>query len=393
MCGASALADVSLRPFGTGQSPATLPRRKSFLNMASLPSATDTPAETRWSPSCARVLARTGAAHDRPSLLPADTGNSAQEHLARDGRRHDRRVAALQGTARTLDLTPYLGETGAVVVSKDIRAAMGSFSVTLGDDLAPGQLEALYGVIEPMDVIEIRMARDVSKYAGAFEKHSPIMMRGFVQDVRRQQSMTDSGPRRAVTITGGDYGLILNIVRYALYPGWTPEATLLSAFQFFTSYGIGADGSQTLAQFVETVNDKVITPFLKGMQSAGAGGSTPQTITKGPDGLEEVTVTAPSSGGSSPVVTLTTQALVRGGFLSTLGLNQWPGGTIYGCLAHFGDVGPWNELFVQAGPYLIYRPVPFKDVSGKFINAPFTGRRGEGFKRNSHSSANAHRHR
>ena len=42
------------------------------------------------------------------------------------------------------------------------------------DDLAPRQLEPLYGVIEPMDVVEIRMARDVSKYAGAFDKHTPI---------------------------------------------------------------------------------------------------------------------------------------------------------------------------------------------------------------------------
>jgi hypothetical protein len=224
-----------------------------------------------------------------------------------------------QGTARTIDLTPYLGETGAVVVSKNIRDAMGSWSVTLADDLAPGQLESLYGVIEPMDVVEIRMARDVSKYAGAFEKHMPIMMRGFVNEVRRSQQMTDSGPRRTVTITGGDYGLILNTIRYALYPGWVPDATLLSAFSFFLTYGIGADGTQTPAQFVETINDKVITPFLEGMRAAG-------------------------DGSSSPVKTLTAQALVQGGFLSPLGLNQWPGGTIYACLAHFGDVGPWNEV-------------------------------------------------
>jgi hypothetical protein len=256
-----------------------------------------------------------------------------------------------QGTARTLDLTPYLGETGAVTVSKNVRDAMGSWSVTLADDLAPGQLESLYGVIEPMDVVEIRMARDVSKYAGAFEKHMPIMMRGFVTRVSRAQSMTDSGPRRTVTITGGDYGKILNIIRYALYPGYTPEAALLSAFQFFTTYGISSDATRSPAQFVETVNDKVITPFLQNMQAAG------------------------STGGSSPVVTLTAQALVQGGFLSPIGLNRWPGGTIYSCLAHFGDVGPWSELFVQdfeSGPYLIYRPVPFKDVSGQFINAPFT---------------------
>jgi hypothetical protein len=151
-------------------------------------------------------------------------------------------------------------------------------------------------VIEPLAVVEIRLARDVSKYAGAFEKHMPVAIRGFVQDVRRSQQMTDSGPRRTVTITGGDYGLILNTIRYALYPGYTPDATLLSAFQFFTTYGLGSDGTQTPAQFVETINDKVIGPFLQGMQGAG--------------------------GGSSPVLTMTVQALVQGGFLSPMGLQS-----------------------------------------------------------------------
>jgi hypothetical protein len=177
----------------------------------------------------------------------------------------------------------------------------------------------------------------------------PIVMRGFVTRVSRSQRMTESGPQRVVSITGGDYGKILNIIRYAPYSGYTPEAALLSAFQFFTTYGINADATRTPAQFAETVNDKIVTPFLQNMQAAG-------------------------DGSSSPAQTLTVQALVQGGFLSPVGLNRWPGGTIYSLLAHFGDVGPWNELFVQdfeIGPYLIYRPVPSKDVSGQFINAPF----------------------
>jgi hypothetical protein len=146
-----------------------------------------------------------------------------------------------QGTTRTIDLTPYLGETGSVTVQKSIRESQGNWSVTLADNFAPGEFESLYGVIEPMDVIEIRMARDVSKYAGAFQKHMPIIMRGFVNEVRRSMQMTDSGPRRAVTIAGGDCGLILNTIRYALFPGYTPDAALLSAFPFFATYGLGAN--------------------------------------------------------------------------------------------------------------------------------------------------------
>ena len=58
-----------------------------------------------------------------------------------------------QGTARQIDLTPYLGDTGSVVVSKSVRQPAGMFSMTLADNLAPGEMESLYGIIEPMDVV------------------------------------------------------------------------------------------------------------------------------------------------------------------------------------------------------------------------------------------------
>jgi hypothetical protein len=43
-------------------------------------------------------------------------------------------------------------------------------------------------------------------------------------------------------------------------------------------------------------------------------------------------------------------------------------------LHYYGDVGPWNELFIEDredGPYLVYRPNPFKDPTGNFIQEPF----------------------
>jgi hypothetical protein len=99
------------------------------------------------------------------------------------------------GTSRNIDLTPYLGEEGSVVTQKSVRAPAGMFSITLADKLTSGEHESLYGVIEPMDVIEIRMARDTSKYvSGGYAQNMPLMMRGFVTDIARSEEMTGDGP-------------------------------------------------------------------------------------------------------------------------------------------------------------------------------------------------------
>ncbi len=69
-----------------------------------------------------------------------------------------------------------------------------------------------------------------------------------------------------------------------------------------------------------------------------------------------------------------TDAIVQDGQISPFGTNEWPGGTVYDLLAYYGDVGPWNELFIEDqedAPHLIYRPNPFKDTSGNYIQPPY----------------------
>lgn len=260
------------------------------------------------------------------------------------------------GAAREIDLTPYLGEFGGVVTSKSIREAAGSFSITLADQMTPREQESLYGLIEPMDVVEIRFARDPARYHGSLDAGMPMVMRGFVTEPRRTTAMTERGPQRAVTILGHDYGKILQMMQIAYLPNYVLGQNLLTYFKFFMNYN-GAKGQlnfKDASVFVAEIVSEIINPFIADMRRTATGNGVAQGI--------------------SPVMDLGVDASVQKGVVSPYGTNTWPGGTIYDMLTYFGDVGPWNELFIddrEDGPYLVYRPVPFKDVSGNYIQEPY----------------------
>jgi hypothetical protein len=263
-----------------------------------------------------------------------------------------------KGTRRIIDLTPYLGDSGSVVTRKSVREIEGMFSITLADNFAPGELESLYGVIEPMDVVEIRMAHDPSKYAGAFPQHLPIIMRGFVADIERNEEMQDGRPQRSVTIYGQDYGKILDLSQIAYLPNQVIGQLLLTTFKFFINYGVASDPDQDASAFVTAVIDKVVNPLLADMRSAAEANGVAQGI--------------------SPILDLKVDAKVIGGLISPFGVNAWPGGRISDLLTFYGDVGPWNELYVEDredGPYLVYRPTPYKDATGDFIQEPYASDR------------------
>ncbi len=258
------------------------------------------------------------------------------------------------GTQRVIDLTPFIGENGRVVVRKSVRAPAGMFSVTLADKMPSFEAESLYALIEPMDVIEIRMALDTSVYARAgYEKSMPLMMRGFVTEIGREEAMVgghDARPSRSIVISGQDYGKILTMMQIAYLPNMVTGQNLTTAFKFFLNYTGDMPIFQDASSFVEGIVSSVINPFIGEMWSAAAS--------------------QPVSGGSSPVLGFQVDATVQNGIVSAVGTNAWPGGTVYTLLSYFGDVGPWNELFVEDredAPYIVYRPNPFKDASGNFI--------------------------
>src|SRR5215469_8951696 len=77
-----------------------------------------------------------------------------------------------QGAQRSYDLTPYFGEAGSVRTSKSVRDPAGGFSLTFADKPFIGEyngkqtFESMYGLIEPMDFIEIRFRHNTSTSSG-----------------------------------------------------------------------------------------------------------------------------------------------------------------------------------------------------------------------------------
>lgn len=135
----------------------------------------------------------------------------------------------MQGGGAPWDITPHLGDGSEINVSKSVSSPMGSFVITVPDQpyrVDPergGAADTLYGLLEPMDEIEIRLARRPSRYPG---QNLPLLMRGFIRSVRRAESMGGDGkPRRVTVIQGNDYG-------------WLFEMTQLPPLVFL-NYGLG----------------------------------------------------------------------------------------------------------------------------------------------------------
>lgn len=266
-----------------------------------------------------------------------------------------------KGAKREIDLTPYLGQGGGVVVRRSVREPAGMWSVTLTDKMSQEALDSLYGVIEPMDVVEIRMARDTSIYAGGHERSMPIMMYGFVTRVQRDQSMTERGPQRQITISGQDYGKVLQMMRVEYRFGYIIGQNLITALKLAVNYGVEAKTYEDAAEFIVEVMDKVIN-----------------TGTAQSPGFLSLLRDTAAPGVASPVQNIGVIATKGNGAVLPFGAQDWSGGAIYDLLKMFGDVGPWNEMFIEdreagggraAGPYLIYRPTPFRNLKGEAIQS------------------------
>jgi hypothetical protein len=256
--------------------------------------------------------------------------------------------------SQSIDLTPYIGEHNGVRVSKSVREPAGSFSVTLTDELfyagKTSYGDSLYGLIEPMDSIEIRMTGNAYKQsANGSTANPPMMMRGFVSRVRKVETMGANGqPQRNIVVSGQDYGKILQILQVFYMPGAPTDANYMTSFPFFSTFGLGSN-IQSASTFFQQVFDKVVNPYIANMR-------------KYPSGAQS----------QSPLLPISTDIIVDAGQVSPFGTGGWRGGTIYNLLTSNGDIGPWNEFFVEDredGPYAVYRPNPFYDINGTPIFA------------------------
>lgn len=234
-----------------------------------------------------------------------------------------------------IDLRPFLGEGAGVQTSKSVREPAGGFSITLVDrpDGDDGSFETLYAIVEPMDMIEIRARHGTP----TDPTKPPIIMRGFVSQVSRSEAADGDGrPMRRVSISGQDYGKIWQIIQINYHAGYLVGQSFISGFALFEQYGVGAKTVQGAGEFFEQVVTKIINPFLDRMMPRDS--QLPRAATVD-NWVQKGTV--------SPAI-------------------QTQQGTIYELLRYFGDVGPWNEVYMEDredGVYAVYRPNPYLDAT------------------------------
>lgn len=243
---------------------------------------------------------------------------------------------------RIIDLTPYLAD-GGVRTQKSVREPAGAFSISLVPrpytHNGKALLETLDMLIEPMDMIEIRMAHDApGKGITQDERMNwpPVVMRGFVSLVAKSESMANGTPQRSILVSGHDYGKILQIIQIYYLNDSVVGDNIMGALAFFQKYGSAVDARlMSATDFLGLLLSEVINPYL-----------------------EILTALADKRGGMP--ASMVSDVRIDG-LVSPFG----PGGaqdmTVHQMLSTYLDVGAFNELYVEdVGPdvFLVARPQP-----------------------------------
>lgn len=259
--------------------------------------------------------------------------------------------ARFSGTSSVIDLSPFLGDGSSISTRKSVNEPAGGFSITLLDrpyDNGNG-LDSLYGLIEPMDLVEIRWRHKPEAYPG---DRLPLVMRGFVSVVARGEGMTPDGrPIRNVTISGQDYGKLWQMIQIFYGPNYIIGQDILSGFKLLDKFNV--PNAISNVDFVNIAIDQIINPFLKNLLPQGSE-------------FPSITVKADS---------------VRKGATGIAGI-QTQEGSIYNLLRSYMDIGPFNELFLTEddnGVYCVYRQNPALGLDGQPLDpettkAPYSGK-------------------
>lgn len=257
---------------------------------------------------------------------------------------------------RIIDLAPWLSDVSGVRTSKSTREPAGGFTITLSDRIHPDDLDTLYGLLEPMDIVEIRMAHK-GQIKDSNDGQLPIIMRGFISDIARPETVSQGGkPSRQVVISGQDYGKIWQILQIFYMPNYPAGENLITNFKMFSQYGVGFE-AQKARDFLVAVILKVINPFIRQMMGQNEG---EEADTNSDDGN-------PITSALDVLRVLEDDVQTGDGIVAPFGINQWNGGTIYQMLHTFLDVGPFCELFLEDredGVFVVYRQNPFYTLSG-----------------------------
>ena len=256
------------------------------------------------------------------------------------------KVAARYGDFAAIDLHHYMGESGGVQTTKSVREPAGGFTITLSDKRHSKALDTLYALIEPMDMVEIRFAHDPSSYKKGEEL--PVIMRGLVSSVTRPESIGQGKPDRSVTITGQDFGKILQILFIFYLNNSAVGDNVLHEFAFFHKYASADDAKNKSGnEFAQGVLDEVINPYLKRFSSFANGASVGAKV------INEWSLKSSIDGAVSPYA-----------------VASFNNVSLHAMLCSLLDVGRFNEMFTEDtadGVTLVIRPNPFLDASGKPI--------------------------
>jgi hypothetical protein len=239
-----------------------------------------------------------------------------------------------------IELAPLLGDNGQVTTAKSLSAPKGTWEVSLPDQparlSATATADSLYGLVAPMDVIEIRMARHAHAYPGG---QPPVVMRGFVRTVTRTEHMGEDGtPARMVTIAGDDYGCIGEIAQLSLLVGTGYGQSVLPLL-YPEQFGMSRYTYVSAADYIKIFVNHLMNDLLRKMKAKLPA-------------VQELKY--------DPSVTVGQVYIAR--------LTETEG-TAWKMMFDEADT-PWNELYVEDradGPYVVYRPTPWKDRNGQFI--------------------------
>lgn len=234
-----------------------------------------------------------------------------------------------------IDLTPFLSDAG-VRLQKSVREPAGAFSIGLTPRPHPDHLETLDMLIEPMDMVEIRMAHEPPKDGDDKNDWPPVVMRGFVSSITKSESIANGNPQRSIMISGQDYGKIWQIMQIYYLNNSVMGDNIIGQLKFFQKWvPEGAVKMLTVLQFLDLLVSSVMAPYL-----------------------EAITALDTRKGGMPKSIVLKSSIE---GLVSPFGFSNASDMSLYQLLAQYVDIGPFNELYIEdvgADVVMVARPQP-----------------------------------
>lgn len=176
------------------------------------------------------------------------------------------------------DITDWFGDACTIRTSKGIFEPYGTWSITFLDKRLGAS--SVYANLSPMDAIEIKVAHD--------GRSAPrTIMRGFVSQVRREESLGGDGkPVRRVTVSGHDVGKLWTTLSLYLNPLVREKDSVLKLAglgpisKYLGEAVKNMPGTELLARFTQMMNAD--------LQTIIGGTSLDMTLTAAGEGEGDV---------------------------------------------------------------------------------------------------------